>query len=206
MNRLGVLSVGVALILGACSSDTKKATSSTAADDTVAVTSALDPAGTASVATAGGAAETTVPATADANGAGGGSTGASGDPCVAVTAADVEAAFGGTATDGVLNDNKDGCDYDITGTTKTGVAGITFVSITVGGGYISYDEEKKGIPDVVKVDGVGNAAWYFAAASQLHIDVGGGKEIVISGNLPGDKAAIQAEVIEFGKVVVAKVG
>ena len=205
MNRLGVLSVGVALILGACSSDAKKATPPTA-NDTVAATGASDPSGTAAAITAGGAAETTVPATADVSGAGGGATGASGDPCVAVTAADVEAAFGGTATDGVLNDNKDGCDYDITGTTKTGEAGITFVSITVGGGYISYDEEKKGIPDVVKVDGVGNAAWYFAAASQLHIDVGGGKEIVISGNLPGDKAAIQAEVIEFGKVVVAKVG
>lgn len=207
MTRLGLASIGLLLVLGACSSDSKKSTTTTSADDSAAVTTADIAGGTPTEATAaGGATATTSPAT-DGSNDGGGATGTTGDLCAAVTADDVAAAFGGTATAGVLNESKDGCDYDISGTTKTGEAGITFVSITLGGGYISYDDEKKVFPDVVKVDGVGDAAWYYNAAAQLHIDIGGGKEIVISGSLPGDDdAAIQAEVIEFGKVVAAKVG
>lgn len=208
MNRIGVVSIGVLLVLGACSSDAKKSTTTAPAIDTVAVTTANSATETPTAVTAAGDATATSPAaTTGTNSSVGGATSATGDPCAAVTAEDVATAFGGTATAGVLNESKDGCDYDISGTTKTGEAGITFVSITLGGSYISYDDEKKVFPDVIKVDGVGDAAWYFKAASQLHIDIGAGKEIVISGSLPGDDdAAIQAEVIEFGKIVVAKVG
>ena len=77
------------------------------------------------------------------------------------------AAFGGTVAAGVPNPDNGGCDYEITGTTKTGDSGIlTQVSINLNGQYESYDREKVIFPDVEKVDGLGSEAWYYAVGSQ----------------------------------------
>jgi hypothetical protein len=208
MKRLGYVSLGVLFLLGSCSSDAKKSATTTSPDKSASVTTADGSADSPTDDTASGGADTTAGATdteaAATDGGDGGPT-ASGISCATVTPEDVAAAFGGISTAGVLNEGGDGCDFSISGTTKTGDAGFaTFLSITLGGEYISYDEELKVFPDVVKVDGLGDGAWFYSAASQLHIDLGGGKEVVISGNFPGDEAAIQAEVIEFGKTVVSK--
>jgi hypothetical protein len=121
-----------------------------------------------------------------------------------VTTDDVSAAFGGTVAPGVLNPDNGGCDYEITGKTKTGDSGIlTQVSIELTSDYQSIDRVKVVFPDVEKVDGLGKEAWYYGVGSQLHVDLGG-QELVISGLFPGDKAAVKAEVIAFGHTVVEK--
>jgi hypothetical protein len=71
------------------------------------------------------------------------------DPCAIVTTDDVEAAFGGAVAPGVLDPGTSGlsalpgCEYAITGQTKTGDSGtLTQASIGLTGEYISYDEMK----------------------------------------------------------------
>ncbi len=126
------------------------------------------------------------------------------DPCAIVTTDDVAAAFGGTVAAGVLNPDNGGCDYVITGQTKTGDSGIlTQASIELKSDYISFDKEKVVFPDIEKIDGVGNEAWYYALAHQLHINLGG-QELLISGLFPGDEAAVKAEVVAFAKTVIGK--
>jgi hypothetical protein len=126
------------------------------------------------------------------------------DPCTIVTTDDVAAAFGGTVAAGVINPDNGGCDYEITGQTKTGPSGIlTQVSIEFSGDYGSYDHSKVVFPDIVKIDGLGSEAWYYSFGSQLHINIGG-QALVISGLFPGDKAAVQAEVVAFATTVVGK--
>jgi hypothetical protein len=121
-----------------------------------------------------------------------------------VTPDDVKATFGGTVSDGVVNPDNGGCDYVITGTTKTGPSGVLAqVSISVGGDYETYDHTKVVFPDIEKVSDLGTEAWYYSFGSQLHIDLGSGA-LLISGMLPGDKDAIKAEIIEFGHTVTAK--
>ena len=66
-----------------------------------------------------------------------------------------------------------------------------------------YEKAKVVFPDLVKVDGVGSEAYYLSFGSQLHVSIGG-QELVISGLFPGDDAAVQAEVIAFGKTLVGK--
>jgi hypothetical protein len=125
-------------------------------------------------------------------------------PCSIVTTGDVAAAFGGTVAKGVVNPDNGGCDYEITGTTKTGPSGVLAqVSIGVGGDYQTYDHSKVVFPDIEKVAGLGTEAWYYSFGNQLHINLGT-SELLISGMLPGDKAAIKDEVIAFGHVVTAK--
>ncbi len=126
------------------------------------------------------------------------------DPCAIVTTDDVAAAFGGTVAAGVLNPDNGGCDYEITGQTNTGPSGIlTQVSIELKADYISLDKEKIVFPDIEKIDGVGKEAWYYQAAHQLHIDLGG-RELLISGLFPGDETAVKAEVVAFAKTVIGK--
>lgn len=114
------------------------------------------------------------------------------------------AAFGGTVAPGVVNPDNGGCDYVITGQTKTGDSGIlTQVSIEFSSGYETYDHTKVVFPDVEKIDGLGHEAWCEAVGSQLHINLGG-QELVISGVFPSDDAAVKAEVIAFAHTVTAK--
>ncbi len=121
-----------------------------------------------------------------------------------MTTDDVAAAFGGTVAPGVVNPANGGCDYEITGQTKTGDSGIlTQVSIEFAGDYEGYDHTKVVFPDIEKIDGLGTEAWYYAQGSQLHIDLGG-QALVISGVFPGDDAAVKAEVVAFGQTVVSK--
>jgi hypothetical protein len=121
-----------------------------------------------------------------------------------VTTDDVAAAFGGTVAPGVINPDNGGCDYEITGTTKTGDSGIlTQVSIEFSGDYGSYDQTKVVFPDIEKIDGLGQEAWYESVGSQLHINIGG-QDLVISGVFPGDATAVKAEVIAFAQTVTAK--
>jgi len=116
----------------------------------------------------------------------------------------VAAAFGGTVAPGVVNPDNGGCDYVITGQTKTGDSGIlTQVSIKFSSGYETYDHTKVVFPDIEKIEGLGKEAWYEAVGSQLHINLGG-QELVISGMFPGDKAAVKAEVIAFAHTVTGK--
>jgi hypothetical protein len=145
------------------------------------------------------------PASSGSSSAGAGSGGASKDPCSIVTTDDVVAAFGGTVAAGVANSDNGGCDYDISGTTKTGPVGI-FAQISIGYGrsdYISATEEKQVFPELVEVPGVGDAAWCLAFGHQLHVSFKG-TELLISGSLPGDATAIQAEIVGFAKVVTSK--
>ena len=127
------------------------------------------------------------------------------DPCAIVTTDDVAAAFGGSVVAGVTNPDNGGCDYEITGETNTGPSGIlTQVSIEfTGADFNPYEKAKVVFPDLVKVDGVGSEAYYLSFGSQLHVNIGG-QELVISGLFPGDDAAVQAEVIAFGKTLVGK--
>jgi hypothetical protein len=125
-------------------------------------------------------------------------------PCAIVTTDDVAAAFGGTVAAGVVNTDNGGCDYEITGQTKTGPSGIlTQVSIELKDGYQTYATEKVVFPDIEKVDGLGIEAWYFTTASQLHINLGG-RELLISGLFPGDKALVKTEVVAFAHTVTSK--
>jgi hypothetical protein len=126
------------------------------------------------------------------------------DPCSIVTTDDVAAAFGGDVAAGVINPDNGGCDYEITGQTKTGDSGVlTQVSIEFGGDYEGYDHTKVVFPDIEKIDGLGDEAWYYSLASQLHINLGG-KALVISGLFPGDDALVKDEVVAFGHTVVDK--
>jgi hypothetical protein len=125
-------------------------------------------------------------------------------PCSIVTTDDVKAAFGGTVAAGTINADNGGCDYVITGTTKTGPSGVLAqVSIGLGGEYQTYDHSKVVFPDIEKVSGLGTEAWYYSFGNQLHINLGT-SELQISGMLPGDKTAIKDEVVAFGHVVTAK--
>jgi Protein of unknown function (DUF3558) len=126
------------------------------------------------------------------------------DPCKIVSTDEIAAAFGGTVAAGVVNADNGGCDFEITGQTNTGDSGIlTQVSIELTDSYEPYAKTKVVVPDIIKIDDLGREAWYYSLANQLHIDLGG-RELLISGLFPGDKAAIQAEVIAFGHTVVGK--
>jgi hypothetical protein len=175
-----------------------------------AALSACSSGGGSTAASTGGpsASSTAVPATSavSAGAAAPGTTAASGAvaPCAVVTTGDVAAAFGGTVAPGVVNPDNGGCDYVITGGTKTGDSGIlTQVSIKFTSGYETYDHTKVVFPDIEKIDSLGKEAWYEAVGSQLHINLGG-QELVISGVFPGDKAVVKAEVIAFAHAVTGK--
>ncbi len=191
MSRLRVAGVGLLLVgvLGACSSDSKSSSTTS---------------GTPAVAESGGAsaAATTQPASPNTDA---GSNGTPKDACSIVTTDDVAAAFGGTVAPGVANPDNGGCDYEISGTTNTGAVGV-FAQISIAYGQSDYTaaaEEKVVFPDVVEVKGVGEAAWYMAFGHQLHASLNG-TELQISGILPGDDAAIQAEIVAFAAVVADK--
>jgi len=207
MKRLGCVSIGVLLILGACSSDSKKSTSTTAASSApAATTTGATTAATTGATTAGSTAETTAPSqpaeTKPVSDAGG----PPGDSCAIVSPDDVTTAFGGTVAAGVANPDTGGCDFDISGTTKTGDVDV-FAQVTVEYGqadYIDAAEEKKVAPDVVEVPDVGDAAWYLdiSLSHQLHISVNG-TELLVYATLPGDPAAIKAELIDFATGIIA---
>jgi hypothetical protein len=201
--RRTLVILGLCVALGACSSS--DGSSGSAASDTSAVSTS--PAATSPVADTAGT-ETTVASAPDATTAPDGTTPAippgDVDPCAIVTTDDVAAAFGGTVAAGVVNPDNGGCDYEITGTTNTGDSGVlTQVSIEFTGDYQSFEHAKVVFPDIEKVDGLGNEAWYYSFGSQLHVNLGG-QEMVISGLLPGDDAAVKAEVIAFGRTVTGK--
>jgi hypothetical protein len=192
-----------ASVAAGCSSDAAKSTATVAASPAGAtIPSATTPVGTAPVGTnpvVTTAADSTPVAATDAVAPSGAV-----DPCKIVTTDDVAAAFGGTVAAGVINPDNEGCDYEITGQTNTGDSGIlTQVSIEFGGDFSPYERTKVVFPDAVKIDGLGHDATYLEFGNQLHIDVGG-QDVVISGLFPGDKAAVQAEVVAFGKVVLSK--
>ena len=198
--RRTLVILGICVALGACSSSDGSKASSTAAPSAastglpatspVADTTAAGPSASDGAATPG-----TTAAVAPSGAA---------DPCAIVTTDDVAAAFGGTVAPGVVNPDNGGCDYEITGQTNTGDSGIlTQVSIAFSGEYQSFDETKVVFPDIEKVDGLGSEAWYYTFGSQLHINLGG-QELVISGLIPGDDAAVKAEVIAFGQTVTGK--
>ncbi|CAN5581690.1 hypothetical protein BH10ACT2_BH10ACT2_15270 [soil metagenome] len=181
MSRLQVVCVGllVAGALGACSSDSKSSSTTAVAPPDSATTLPTSPSTEA------------------------GSGGAPTDACSIVTTDDVVAAFGGTVAAGVINPDNDGCDYEITGTTNTGDVGI-FAEVSVEYGqsdYITATEAKVVFPELVEVPGVGDEAWYLEFGNQLHVSLRG-TELLVSVILPGDAAAIQAEVVAFTKVVV----
>ena len=165
--------------------------------------------GSTAVSTKGPAAASAgVPATsASSDGAAAPGTAAAGGavaPCAVVTTSDVAAAFGGTVAPGVVNPDNGGCDYVITGKTKTGDSGtLTQVSIEFSSGYETYDHTKVIFPDIEKIDGLGQEAWYEAFGSQLHINLGA-QELVISGVFPGDKTAVKADIIAFAHTVTGK--
>lgn len=205
--RRTLVILGVCAALAACSnSDGSKAAStdapSAASTAPLTTSSATTPAAVADT-TAAAPSATTAPAIPDTSveAAPSGDV----DPCAIVTTDDVAAAFGGSVAAGVINPDNGGCDYEITGETNTGPSGIlTQVSIEfTGAEFGSYERAKVVFPDVVKVDGVGSEAYYLSFGSQLHINIGG-QELVISGLFPGDDAAVQDEVVAFGKTVVSK--
>jgi hypothetical protein len=151
---------------------------SSGSGSTAASTSGPPASSTGIPATSAGSADAAAPSTAAASGAV--------DPCAVVTT------------------GNGGCDYVITGQTKTGDSGIlTQVSIEFSSGYETYDHTKVIFPDIVKIDGLGQEAWYEAVGSQLHINLGS-QELVVSGAFPGDKAAVKAEVIAFAHTVTGK--
>jgi hypothetical protein len=185
--RWGLAILVLCATLAACSSGS---------GSTAASTSGPPASSTGIPATSAGSADAAAPSTAAASGAV--------DPCAVVTTGDVAAAFGGTVASGVVNPDNGGCDYVITGQTKTGDSGIlTQVSIEFSSGYETYDHTKVIFPDIVKIDGLGQEAWYEAVGSQLHINLGS-QELVVSGAFPGDKAAVKAEVIAFAHTVTGK--
>ncbi len=191
MSRLRVACVGLLLVgvLGACSSDSNSA--STAASAPFVPGTGVAP-----------SAATTLP---DSPSTDAGSNVAPKDACSIVTTDDIAAAFGGTVVAGVINPDNGGCDYEISGTTNTGAA-RAFAQISLDYGQSDYTpaaEEKVVFPDVVEVPGVGDAAWYLAFGHQLHVSLKG-TELQISAILPGDDAAIQAEIVGFAGVVVSK--
>lgn len=202
MKRLGCVSIGVLLILGACSSDSKKSSSTTAAGSAAsATTTAPTTAGTTAAPTAASTARTTAGSAAETAAAT-----EAGDSCAIVSPDDVATAFGGTVAAGVANPDTGGCDFDVSGTTKTGDVEI-FAQVTVEYGqadYIDAEEEKKVAPEVVAVPDLGDAAWYLdiSLSHQLHISVNG-TELLVYATLPGDPAAIKAELIDFATAIIA---
>jgi hypothetical protein len=124
--------------------------------------------------------------------------------CSIVTTADVAAAFGGTVADGVVNGDDGSCNYEITGRTKTGDSGsLATASLSLGADYTSYAEAQAVFADIEQIDGVSQQAWYYPAAHELHVDVGG-SELLVAATIPGDEAAIKAEIIAFARAVIGK--
>ena len=154
--------------------------------------------------TAGSVAESADSEAAETEPTADGATQTGGDSCAIVSADDVAAAFGGTVAPGVADPDNGGCDFDISGTTKTGDVDI-FAQISVQYGqtdYIDAAEENNVAPELVEVTGVGDAAWYLDLGHQLHVSVNG-TELLVYGSLPGDDAAIQSELVEFATAIIA---
>ncbi len=194
--RRTVVVIALCAVLGACSSSTDSKTSATPTPSAASTgSSATDTAGPNSSASVGA----TTPGTSTQV-----TPSRTVNPCAIVTTDDVGAAFGGTVAAGVVNPDNGGCDYELTGQTNTGPSGVLAqVSIKFEGEYQTFESTKVVFPDIEKVDGLGKEAWYYSVASQLHIDLGG-QELVISGVLPGDRAAVKAEVIAFAHTVTGK--
>jgi len=197
--------ISVLVVLGACSSDSKKSTTTTAG--LPAATTVATAAGDSTATTEAGAAASTVASQpAESTPASEVDGSASGDACAIAGPDDVAAAFGGTVAPGAANPDDGGCDFDITGTTKTGDVDV-FAQVSIQYGqtdYIGVAEEKAVVPEVTEVPGVGDEAWYLeiSLTHQLHISVNG-TELLIYAVLPGDAATIKAELIDFATMVVA---
>ena len=182
----------VASFVAACGGGAAATTAASSGSASSAASSA--PASSPTDATAGAAAST---------GTGAGSGANPSDPCWVVTKADVEAAFGGTASTGKIDENGT-CAFDVSGTIHAGpnpgVPGS--VAVSLGDTFDSYDRAKVVFGDAVtKVDGLGTEAWYGLTA--VHAKVAGG-ELVVAGFWVGtfNRDILKADTITLTKAIL----
>lgn len=126
------------------------------------------------------------------------------DPCALATARDVASAFGGITAAGAA-DGVGGCAFSLSGHTSVGeLAGAAVeVHVLVGpDDGTSVDERLAEDPELERIDGLGDGAWYSGLDRALHIDVGGADVTVVG--VPGDPAAGRAAVLSLGQAIVSR--
>lgn len=170
--------------------------------------------GAASATPAGSAAPSSAPASAPADtaspaastGAGTGSGVIPDDPCSVVTRADVEAAFGGSSSDGAI-DEDGACAFQVSGSVHAGKTGSTpgYVGVSFSDEFQTYEDEKVVLGDgVTKVEGLGTEAWF--ALSAVHAKIAGG-ELVVGGVWVGDfnRDTLKADTITLAEAILSRV-
>lgn len=171
--------------------------------------------GAASAAPAGSTAPSGAPASAPADataspaastGTGTGTGAIPADPCSVVTKADVEAAFGGSSSDGAIDENGS-CAFEVSGSIHAGPNGSApgYVGVSFSDEFQTYENEKVVFgDDVTKVEGLGTEAWF--ALSAVHAKIAGG-ELVVGGVWVGDfnRDTLKADTITLAKTILSRV-
>jgi hypothetical protein len=128
------------------------------------------------------------------------------DECSVVTPADVEAAFGGTASPGKIDENGH-CSFEVSGDIHAGPNAGTvpgFVTVSFGDKHTSLATAQLVFgKDIVKVDGLGTDAWYGLTAVHAQIAAG---ELVVGALWVGqfDKGILMADTISLAKIILPR--
>jgi hypothetical protein len=121
-----------------------------------------------------------------------------------VSAADIEAAYGGSSSEGVVD--QEACAFQVTGTMLAGKPDSPFlVRIGFVPQFTPYETIKATLGDAVtKVDGLGKPAW--SALNVLHVQVGGGSMQLAAGGVGTfDKPTLVAEGLALAKTILSRI-